>query len=71
MAWHQEWHETAASTATIRSRQLRKAGFTVSVGSMGMQVTPVGLVKLTLLTVHDHDRELPEPPQNGQPVDFR
>lgn len=68
MTWHQEWHETAARTATVRARQLRKAGFTVSVGCMGMQVTPVGRVKLTLLTVHDYDRSLPEAPENGQPV---
>ena len=69
--WYQEWHETAARTARVRARQLRQAGFTVFVSAPEMQITPVGCVRLTLLTVYDWaGRRLPEPPEGGQPVRF-
>lgn len=47
-----EWYETASRDAGKRARQLRKLGYTVSVSAMGMQVTPVGRVKMTLLSLH-------------------
>lgn len=69
--WKQEWHETAAKTSGPRARQLRKEGFKVTVGSMGMQVTPVGRVKLSLLTIHNAELgHIPDPPENGRPVKF-
>ena len=70
MEWKQEFHETAARTANRRARQLRRAGYQVSVGSMGNQVTPVGVVKMTLLTVHDADDHIPAPIDGAAPVRF-
>lgn len=56
----QEWYETATRDAGKRARELRKLGLRVSVESMGSQVTSVGLVKMTLLTVDaSGDVELP------------
>lgn len=58
--WYQETHDTGSGSARKRAAQLRKAGFKVSTSAMGMQVTSVGLVKLTMLTVHDREgREIP------------
>jgi hypothetical protein len=58
----QEWYESASGDARKRAAQLRKLGFKVSVESMGSQVTPVGRVKMTLLTIHyPEDREIPPP----------
>lgn len=51
--WVQEWYETASRDAGRRARTLRKAGFRVSVECMGVQVTRVGRVKMTILSVHD------------------
>lgn len=52
----QEWYETASGHAKLRAQQLRAAGFKVTVSAMGGQVTPLGAMKLTLLTV-DHRGE--------------
>lgn len=49
--WQQEWYETAARTARIRAMKLRKAGFTVSVSNMGPQVTDVGRVNMTMVSI--------------------
>ena len=46
-----EWYETASRHASRRARDLRKLGFQVTVESMGSQVTPIGLVWMTLLSV--------------------
>ena len=67
---YQEFHETSAHTAARRARQLRKSGYWVSVGSLGNQVTPVGVVKMTLLTVHDADGRVPAPVDGAAPVRF-
>ena len=58
-----EWYETASRDAGRRARALRKLGFRVLVSSMGSQVTSVGLVKMTLLSVVGlgYDDEVPEP----------
>jgi len=53
----QEWYETASRDAGRRARQLRELGFSVSVCGMGSQVTSVGRVNMTLLTVHDGDMD--------------
>ena len=50
--WQQEMYETASRHAGRRARQLRKAGHRVSVGALGWQVTRVGRVKMTMLTIH-------------------
>ena len=67
---YQEFHETSARTSGKRARQLRKAGYRVSVGALGNQVTPVGTIKMTLLTVHDADGRVPSPVEGAAPVRF-
>jgi len=58
----QEWYETASRDAGRRARQLRKLGYTVTVSGMGTQVTRVGLVKMTLLTIlGENAHESPAP----------
>ena len=57
----QEWYESAARTARIRASKLRKAGFRVYVSAMGDQVTNVGRVKMTLVTIEHAGREVPAP----------
>jgi hypothetical protein len=60
--FQQEWYETKSRDAGKRASQLRKLGFKVSVSGMGSQVTPVGTVNMTLLSViHPGDREIPPP----------
>ena len=49
--WCQETYETASRDAGRRARQLRKSGFQAHAGVMGSQVTSVGMVKLTMLTI--------------------
>ena len=49
--WCQESYETASKQAARRARQLRKLGYDVSVGSIGPQVTRVGMVKTTMVTI--------------------
>jgi hypothetical protein len=56
-------YETSARTAGRRARQLRAAGYLVTVTSLGTQVTPVGYVKMTMVDirpgVHRDTCELP------------
>ena len=52
-----EWYETASRDAGRRAKVLRKAGFKASVCAMGTQVTNVGYVKMTLVSVHADDFE--------------
>lgn len=53
--WAQEVYETASKDAVRRARQLRKAGYRVVVSPMGLQVTKVGLVKLTMVDIRGGD----------------
>ena len=58
----QEWYETSSRDAGRRARQLRKLGFQVFVSGMGPQVTGVGRVNMTLLTVnYPGDADIPKP----------
>jgi hypothetical protein len=50
-SWCQESYETASRQAGVRAKQLRALGYNVTVGSLGPQVTPVGTVKLTMVTI--------------------
>ena len=53
----QEWYETTTRDAGRRAKALRSAGYRVVVAGMGLQVTNVGLVKMTLLTAYgDYDQ---------------
>lgn len=47
----QEWYETASGDARRRKAQLRREGFDCHVSPMGPQVTPVGIVKMTLVHI--------------------
>ena len=47
----QETYETASRHAAIRGRQVRAAGFRAYSSALGLQVTGVGTVKLTMLTI--------------------
>lgn len=59
-SWRQETYESASGDARRRAAELRQLGYRVSVSSMGPQVTPWGVVKLSLLTIHNPDDEIPE-----------
>lgn len=50
-SWAQEVYETASRDAGRRARELRRLGYGVSVGALGPQVTPVGTVRLTVVTI--------------------
>ena len=50
-SWCQESYETSTRDAGRRAKQLRGLGYQVSVGSIGPQVTPLGTIKTTLVTV--------------------
>ena len=49
--WTQEWYETASRDAGKRARELRKAGYQVTVCQADMQVTSVGAVKMTMVDI--------------------
>jgi len=61
--WTQESYETATGDARKRASQLRKLGYQVTVSSLGSQVTPLGLLKVTMVDVrpgtHADTTELP------------
>lgn len=60
--FQQEHYETASCDSRVRARQLRKLGFTVTVSALGTQVTNVGKIKMTMVTIHNHgDAEIPNP----------
>lgn len=49
--WCQETYETASRDAGRRAKELRAAGYRVTVSSMGAQVTPLGTIGLTMVDV--------------------
>ena len=49
--WCQETYETISKDAGKRTRQLRTAGYQAFSAVLGPQVTPVGTVKMTLVTI--------------------
>jgi len=56
----QEWYDTASRDAARRTRELRKAGFRCVSQAVGSQVTPVGVVKMTLVSIWcDDHADLP------------
>jgi len=60
---NQEWYETASRDAGRRARELRALGYRVLVEAMGDQITRVGHVRMTLLTVLNDDGNIPAPEQ--------
>lgn len=61
--WCQETYETASRDAGRRAKELRAAGYEARVSSLGMQVTPLGLLKLTIVSIgpgrHEDTCDLP------------
>jgi hypothetical protein len=57
----QEHYETGSGDAYLRAKQLRKLGFQVTVSALGPQVTNVGTVKMTMLTIQSNGLEIPAP----------
>lgn len=49
--WAQEIYETSSRDAGVRAKQLRKLGYKVIVSSLGMQVTSVGYIKMTMVDI--------------------
>lgn len=49
--WTQEMYETASRDAGKRARELRKAGYRVTVSGLGSQVTNVGRVNMTMVDI--------------------
>ena len=59
---HQDEHyETSSRDARRRASELRKLGFRVVASPLGPQVTSVGVVKMTMLTIYHNGREVPAP----------
>jgi len=61
--WTQEWYETSSRDATRRTRELRQLGFIATAHAMGMQVTNVGRVAMTLVDIRHADGRIPPHPQ--------
>ena len=61
--WCQESYETVTGDARKRASQLRKLGYQVAVCSLGSQVTPLGMIKTTLVDIrpgrHEDTCDLP------------
>ena len=55
----QEWFDTGTGESRSRARQLRKFGYQVISSSMGNQVTDVGLIRRTMLTILNDDGNIP------------
>ena len=54
--WRQEVYESSTREAGARVRQLKRAGIHATACPMGLQVTSVGMVRLTLVNIHgDYD----------------
>lgn len=57
--WVQEWYETASHDAGKRARECRKAGLVARSSAMGMQVTGVGRVRMSLVDIRGEIDNLP------------
>jgi len=51
LTWANEWYETATGDARRRAAKLRRLGYRVGVENFGAQVTSVGRVGMTLVSV--------------------
>lgn len=55
--WCQEHYESASRHAARRARELRKAGYAVTVAPQGLQVTGVGTVRMTMVDIRPGSHE--------------
>ncbi len=53
--WCQETYETAAREAGRRVRQLKRVGYEAYSDSLGPQVTPLGVIKLSIVSIRPGD----------------
>jgi hypothetical protein len=49
--WAQESWDTGNPAIRARIKNLRARGYEVMVSSLGMQVTPVGVIKMTMIDI--------------------
>ena len=64
--WCQEMYETSTRDAGRRARQLRRAGYHVTVAPLGPQVTSMGWIKMTMVDVRPGcHRDTFDLPQEG------
>lgn len=62
----QESYETASRDSRRRATQLRKAGYDVAVFGLGVQVTDLGTIKLTMLHIQrGHNANLDDLPEEN------
>ena len=70
-SWCQESYETTSGDAKRRAKELRQRGYAVTVSGMGPQLTPLGVIKLTLVDIrpgtHQDTSDLPEVERVGWP----
>ena len=62
--WTQEHYETASRAAGRRARALKKLGYPARSCSLDMQVTSVGLVRMTMVDIRHPDGNPPPWPEN-------
>lgn len=53
--WILESYASASGDARRRASQLRKLGYKVAVSPLGSQVTPLGLIRLTMVNISSRD----------------
>lgn len=58
-SWWQEWYDGTGRDASIRARILRKAGYQVSLSQKQEQITPLGRLKMQMLTIYNPDDNVP------------
>ncbi len=67
--WSQEWYETSSRDAQRRARELRALGYIARCASGGFQITEVGRIKMTLISIgpgqHEDLADLPQPHRVG------
>ena len=70
--WCQETYESSTRDAGRRVRQLKREGFRAFSSPMGSQVTPLGVIKLTMVDVRpgDHADTFGLPTENWERVDW-
>jgi len=65
--WQQEHYESSTRDARKRAARLRSLGFNVTVSALGHQVTNVGLVRMSMITIHNlAAQEVPAPEKLGR-----
>ena len=56
----QESYDSASGDAKKRATQLRKLGYKVTVSALGSQVTPIGIIGISMVTIYNPDDNVPK-----------